>query len=39
LTRGPWVGSAVAFVGAALLAAQIGRVSRRMPTAERYAAS
>lgn len=37
-TRGPWVGSAVAFVVAALLAAQIGRASRRMPTAERYAA-
>jgi MFS transporter, FSR family, fosmidomycin resistance protein len=37
--RGPWVGSAVAFVGAALLAAQIGRASRRTPTAERYAAS
>jgi MFS family permease len=38
-TRGPWVGSAVAFVGAALLADQIGRASRRMSTAERYAAS
>jgi MFS family permease len=38
-TRGPWVGSAVAFVGAALLAAQIGRASRRMPIAERSAAS
>lgn len=38
-TRGPWIGAAVAFVGGALLAAQIGRASRRMPTAERYAAS
>lgn len=38
-TRGPWVGSAVAFVVAALLAAQIGRSSRRMATAGRYAAS
>lgn len=38
-SRGPWVGSAVAFVVAALLAAQIGRSSRRMATAERYAAS
>jgi len=37
-TRGPWVGAAVAFVAGALLAAQIGRASRRVPTAERYAA-
>jgi len=38
-TRGPWVGSAVAFMGAAILATQIGRASRRPSTAERYAAS
>ena len=37
LERGPWVGAAFAFVCGALLAAQIGRASRR-PTAERYAA-
>ncbi len=36
--RGPWFGAAVAFVCGALLAAQIGRASRR-PIAERYATS
>lgn len=36
LRSGPWLGAALAFVVAALLANQIGRASRQ-PTAERYA--